>query len=91
MIQKTLGLVILICATGCMQGQKNVEACEDWLDSVSCGGEDLSAYIDCSTFDEYDCDVADYFDCLSDETTCDEYGYADVTGWSNCYYLAACD
>lgn len=75
---------------GC--GTDNVAACEDWLDTVSCGTYDFSTNVDCSIYEETDCDIADYFDCLSDNTTCDEtLGMPDTQGWTSCSSLALCD
>jgi hypothetical protein len=63
----------------------NVGACEDWLDAVECGDYDYSTVVDCSTYEDYDCDVSAYFDCLTDNTVCDEStGVPDTSGWTAC-------
>lgn len=72
-------------------GYDNVGACEDWVASMECGDYDYSSVVDCSVYEDYNCDVADYFDCLTDNTTCDDAtGVADMSGWTECTSLAAC-
>jgi hypothetical protein len=70
----------------------NVAACEDWIDAASCGSFDFSTTVDCDLYAATLCDIADYFDCLTDNTFCDEaLGYPDTTGWTECTALAQCD
>ena len=70
----------------------NVKACNDWLESISCGSTDFSTMVDCSVYDGYNCDVADYFTCLTENTTCDETtGIPDIAGWAGCADKAQCD
>lgn len=91
----TLAIVLLMavmtfCIGGC--GADNVVACEDWIDEMSCGSTDFSALVDCNIYEETSCDIADYFGCLSDNTTCDEAtGMTDTMGWASCASLALCD
>ncbi len=73
-------------------GYDNVQACEDWLDTVSCGEYDFSASVDCSVYEDYPCDISDYFECLTDNTACGkETGMSDMSGWSACSHLASCE
>ena len=70
----------------------NVGACEDWVAAMECGDFDITQYIDCAIYEETACDISDYFDCLTDNTTCDEAtGMLDMTGWGECVSKAQCD
>lgn len=72
--------------------EKNVAACETWLEAMTCGDYDYSTVVDCHVYDDYGCDVSDYFNCLTENTVCDEAtGVADTTDWTECAYLADCD
>ena len=67
----------------------NTAACNDWLAAVSCGEFDFTGVVDCSIYANLACDVADYFNCLTNNTTCDEVtGIPDTTGWTQCASLA---
>ncbi len=69
----------------------NVQACEDWLDSMNCGEFDFSKTADCVHFEENPCDLTDYFDCLFDNMVCDEKtGAPDMSGWSACMDYNSC-
>ena len=75
-------------------GYDNVAACEAWLESMECGDQDFDGLVDCSiyAYENYPCNVADYFDCLAEEGECDEdLGIYDSSGWTDCVDLAACD
>ncbi len=73
-------------------GAQNVAACEEWLASMSCGDTDYSTLVSCDAYEEITCDVSDYFDCLTENTTCDEdLGVADLTGWTVCTDYAVCE
>lgn len=88
------GLAAGLATAACQQDEfNNVAACEEWVDSVSCGDTDVSTLIDCDIYaDTTQCDIADYFDCLTDNTTCDEEnGIIDVSAWTSCVSLASCD
>jgi len=69
----------------------NVQACETFLDSLECaelpGGVML---LDCSVYESSTCDITDYLDCLTDNTTCTD-GIADNTGWMECTSLVEDD
>ena len=69
----------------------NVAACEAFLDSLECaelpGGTPL---VDCSTYQEVVCDISDYLDCLTDNTTCTD-GVPDASQWADCASLATGD
>ncbi len=84
-------LLALVGLVGC-QSADNVASCESWLDAVSCGEYDFSTAVDCSIYEDVECDISDYFDCLTDNTTCDEAtGIPDTSGWTSCTDLATCD
>ncbi len=69
----------------------NVQACQDWLDAYSCGEYDFSDSVDCGLYSNYGCDVSDYFDCLTENTFCDEEtGVPETSGWTNCTDYADC-
>lgn len=87
-------LVICSLALPACESADNVAACESWLDSMECGTQDFSTLVDCEIYspDTYPCDVSDYFDCLTDEGSCDEdLGIYDAAGWTSCADLASCD
>jgi hypothetical protein len=67
----------------------NVGACETWIDAAECGDYDWSQSVDCSLYADLQCDIADYFDCLTDNTACSG-GIPDTSGWAACVELAAC-
>lgn len=67
----------------------NVAACEAFVDTVSCGDVDLSQFLDCDIYADTVCDIADYFDCLSDNTSCTD-GVFDNSQWPSCADLATC-
>jgi hypothetical protein len=72
-------------------GFDNVQACEAWLASLDCGDINFEGLVDCSIYAEFDCDVADYFDCLVETGECDEdLGIYDSSGWVECTDLAQC-
>lgn len=81
---------LLFLTTSCSEDFNNEAACQDWIDAFSCGDTDISSSVDCSLYADVDCDVSDYFNCLTENTTC-EMGVVDITGWSACYNLATCD
>jgi hypothetical protein len=68
----------------------NVAACNDLVDTLN-GLDCASGYdwgIDCNLYsaDSYPCDIAEYFNCLSDATTCTatDPSYPDLSGWGDC-------
>ena len=84
-----LGLALSACPSF-----DNVAACEEWLASMECGDQDFSGLVDCEIYsaDSYPCDVADYFNCLTDNGSCDDaLGIYDSSGWVDCTDLAACN
>jgi len=80
-------------AVGCKaDSADNVGACEDYVAAVNCG--DIDVGIDCSIYKDLDCDISDYFDCLTDNLTCEDMGgtkvltpgpdYASCASKANC-------
>lgn len=67
----------------------NVQSCKDWVEAISCGEYDFTTVIDCNGYESADCDISDYFDCLTDNTTCAE-GVPDMSGWATCVSKATC-
>jgi hypothetical protein len=71
----------------------NAAACQDYIDKVNT----LDCYksakftFDCSVYDQTDCDISDYFECLTTNTKCDANGIPDVTGTTQCTSKATCD
>ena len=56
-----------------------------------CGDTDFSTLIDCDAYATVECDLAAYFVCLDEESTCDELtGILDTSGWMNCFDLLEC-
>ena len=80
----TLALGLAACG-----GTDNVAACNDWLEASSCGETDFSQFVNCSAYENTSCDISDYFDCLTTNTTCTD-GVADTSGWSACAAEATC-
>ncbi|OGQ86937.1 MAG: hypothetical protein A2289_07910 [Deltaproteobacteria bacterium RIFOXYA12_FULL_58_15] len=84
-----------VFAAGC--GNDNAEACKSYVDKVQdCGGTYASTYNDgwCDAFDESDCDVADYFNCLEDalgSCTNGDFSGVDNTALAACAAKATCD
>ncbi len=77
---------------GLPSGNSNVQACEEWVEAVSCGEYDFSTSVDCSVYEDSACDISDYFDCLTDNTICDEEtGVPDMSGWGECTDYASCE
>jgi hypothetical protein len=70
----------------------NVQACQDWLDATFCGDFDFSSVVDCNQYENINCDIADYFQCLEEKTVCDgATGVADTSDWPSCQSQASCD
>jgi hypothetical protein len=67
----------------------NVGACEGWIESAECGDYDWSQSVDCSAYANLACDISDYFNCLNENTGCND-GIPDTSGWTECYALASC-
>jgi hypothetical protein len=69
----------------------NQAVCQAWVDSMTCGNVDFSQYIDCSIYANTPCDISDYFQCLTDNTVCNEaWGAVDPSGWTRCQSKATC-
>jgi hypothetical protein len=66
----------------------NVAACEDFVDAWDCGDIDVAQFVMCSAYENVTCDVADYFQCLADETTCDISSL--MSAVNSCASLASC-
>lgn len=62
----------------------NVAACEAFLDNLPCALPE--GVLDCSVYAEVACDVTDYLDCLTDNSSCTN-DMIDVAGWANCVTL----
>ena len=72
----------------------NVTACQDLEDTIN-GLECYAGYevdMTCDTYEDYTCDVADYFNCTADCYGCDgDVPTFDSDTWSNdCVPLAEC-
>lgn len=71
------------------QGQKNVQACNQWKQTMSskvCGSElatDYTKNINCNQYSSYNCSLAAYWQCLTDQWICNG-SQVDVTGWPQC-------
>ncbi|MGH1343017.1 MAG: hypothetical protein ACRBN8_15760 [Nannocystales bacterium] len=70
-------------------GHDNESACEMLLDSLECAPPAGVALIDCASFGSSPCDLADYFECLADNTMCSGE-QLDASGWTQCMDLAVC-
>ena len=71
-----LGRIIAARRIACSNpGKKNVEACEGYVASLSCGDFDVTTlYGDdfCSAYENTECDISEYFDCLTASVECDD-------------------
>jgi hypothetical protein len=67
----------------------NVKACNDWKAAVQCS--DLSSLnaLDCGQYANVACDISAYFDCLTDNTKCNN-DVLDVSGWGACASMVSC-
>ena len=70
----------------------NVSACENWVEALSCGDYDFGSSVSCESYRNVTtCDISDYFDCLTDNTSCDtNTGIPDFSNWQSCTPLATC-
>ena len=94
-------LVVSLTAVGCNYGKRNVAACEDWIvdmdEKVSqsaCANTDVASLLQggCDNYESSSCDISDYFDCLYDNTECNENsGEINAEGWADCNALLACE
>ena len=81
--------VALLLSAACA-GADNVASCESFVDSLECGGSSIASVISCDTYEDFDCDVSDYFDCLAENTSCTN-DTIDATNWTQCASKAQCD
>ncbi len=100
---KWIGLITVTLATlgltGCGDSADNVAACEGYvqqINSLECysGAARLDPGSTCGAFDDTDCDISDYFDCLTENTTCMSIGgmsVPDPSGTASCQSLANCN
>ena len=85
---------ILLGVTGCGSDEpNNVEACEDFVASVKCGDTDISGIVTCSAFANTACNIADYFECLSNKFVCvnEMYDEALLATLGECVPLSMCN
>ena len=77
----TLAAALVLTMVGC--GDPNVEACESFMehwDSLECTGETELGW-DCTAYEDYACDISEYFQCLEEGYQCDgETPDFDVSG-----------
>ncbi len=87
-IKTGLLCAVAVFAVAC-GGPDNVAACEEWVDSMSCGTTNFAAAANCEAFESTTCDISEYFECLSSHTTCTD-GTPDMSGWAQCVSKASC-
>ncbi|HET6584477.1 MAG TPA: hypothetical protein VFG69_13540, partial [Nannocystaceae bacterium] len=68
----------------------NVAACEAWIEGFECDGFDIGQTLHCDEYAGFECDISDYFECLTDNTTC-TMGFPNTSGWAACIDLAMCE
>jgi hypothetical protein len=98
-VNRFLALVVIGSAlAGCgNQIKKNIEACEGWNEALAsaCEGADVSAIaLDCTVYDNEaykKCDIAPYFDCLTENTACDEATSIVTVDVAACAAEASCE
>lgn len=66
----------------------NVAACEGFVAAYECADIDVAQFVMCEVYANTTCDIADYFDCLADEVTCDPTGIGNAA--TTCASLAMC-
>ena len=90
---------------GCNYGKRNVQACEDWIQTMdakfagtACENADVSILTTggCAQYEDTKCDISDYFTCLEEQSECIENesqdgGELSTEGWSNCVQDASCE
>ena len=84
-----MNIVMTLSLSGC-GSYDNVAACEAWVETMTCGETDFSTLVVCSNYEAIECNIADYFDCLTENYSCD-MGVADTAGWAACSALAVCE
>jgi hypothetical protein len=89
-VTRLVSVALCLAAPACTTGFDNVGACRAWLDEARCGAFDFAELVDCSDYEEVDCDISGWFDCLAENTVC-EAGTPDTSGWRQCASLATCD
>ena len=50
----------------------NVAACQEWVDNFECGQFDISGDVSCSSYDVIRCDITIFFECLDENTVCED-------------------
>lgn len=87
MVVLFVGMTFVAC-----DSPDNAAACQDYIDKVNT----LECYkgaaftFDCSIYDSTSCDIADYFDCLTENTKCNAMGQPDQSGTPSCASKATC-
>ncbi len=93
MDRRRIGLVGVVLLLGFATGAcvDNVEVCQEWAQSMDCGGVDFGDLVSCEDYKRRHCYLYDYFDCLTDNTSCDESsGVVDTSLWRECEPLDPC-
>ena len=86
-ILSNLGLAFALSGCG---GHDNVAACEAWVEKATCGNTNFSTLVACGSYADLDCDISDYFDCLTENFSCD-MGVPNTAGWVACAAFAVCE
>lgn len=71
-------------------GLDNVGACNAWVEATKCGSTDIASLVNCDLYKDTDCNISGYFDCLVQNTKC-ENDVLDATGWGSCASKAVCE
>jgi hypothetical protein len=88
-----LSFLCLVAAAGCGGPSfDNVESCKTFVQKVKCGSVDISAQVNCDTYANTNCDISDYFDCLSTKYVCvnGAYDNSKLATLSECATKATC-
>ena len=67
----------------------NRKACEDLVDDLECADIDIGSMLACDAFNEYDCDLAEYFSCFAEAWSCDP-AELDPNALAACAELLTC-
>jgi hypothetical protein len=87
-----LGALFSTAMVACGSSHDNVGACKAFLTSVKCGTFDISNQYNCDAYANTSCDIAPYFDCLSEHYVCTngQYDTTKLSTAGECANKATC-
>jgi len=88
-----LSFLCLAAVAGCGGNSfDNVGACKSFVQKVKCGSVDISGTVNCDAYANTNCDISEYFDCLSTKYVCVNgmYDTSKMLTLSECASKATC-